>query len=194
MGLNITREEILTVYEAGPEAVITLINRIQTENRKIIEQQATRISELEEKVKSLEVTLNKNSHNSSKPPSTDNFAREKPNPKSSRIKSGKKPGGQPGHVGRTLTLVDNPDKTTVHKVIRCKNCGKNIENEIAIDHDRRQPTFFNHLIDLLECILNIFIAKNRLWDKIHLTLQSMNESNHHCKISESFNIPFIFRC
>src|SRR5450756_464191 len=108
---NITREQILAVYDAGPEAVITLINRILAENQKIIEQQATRISELEERVKSLEVTLNKNSTNSSKPPSTDNFPREKPNPKSSRIKTGKKVGGQPGHVGKTLTLVDNPDKT-----------------------------------------------------------------------------------
>jgi uncharacterized coiled-coil protein SlyX len=77
MVLNISREEILAVYEAGSEAVITLINSIQIENQKIIEQQATTISELEERVKSLEVTLNKNSHNSSKPPSTDSLAREK---------------------------------------------------------------------------------------------------------------------
>jgi transposase len=138
MVLEISREEILAVYEAGPEAVITLINKIQAENQKIIEQQATRINELEEKFKSLEVTINKNSHNSSKPPSTDSFAREKPNPKSSRIKSGKKPGGQSGHVGKTLTLVDNPDKITVHKVKKCKNCGKNLEDEIATDHERRQ--------------------------------------------------------
>jgi transposase len=70
MVLNITREQILAVYEAGPEAVITLINSIQSENQKIVEQQAARISELEERVKSLEVTLNNNSSNSSKPPST----------------------------------------------------------------------------------------------------------------------------
>jgi transposase len=127
MRLNFTGEEILAVYKAGPEAVIIFINNIQAENQKIIEQQATRISELEEKVKSLEVTLNKNSQNSSKPPSTDNFAREKPKPKSSRIKSGKKAGGQPGHVGITLTLVDNPDEPTVHKVKKCKNCGKNLK-------------------------------------------------------------------
>lgn len=107
----ITYDEILAVYEDGPEAVFILFNSIQAEHQKIIEQQTTRISELEEKVKSLEITLNKNSQNSSKPPSTDNLAREKPNPKSSRIKSGKKPGGQQGHVGKTLELVDNPDKT-----------------------------------------------------------------------------------
>ena len=72
--MNIKREEILAVYEAGPEAVITLINTIIAENQKIIEQQAIRISELEERVKYLEERLNKNSRNSSKPPSTDNLA------------------------------------------------------------------------------------------------------------------------
>jgi transposase len=138
MVLNISREEILAVYEAGSEAVITLINSIQIENQKIIEQQATTISELEEKVKSLEVTLNKNSHNSSKPPSTDSLAREKPNPKSSRIKSGKKPGGQPGHVGKTLALVDNPDFTEIHKVEKCTNCDKNLEDEEADSYEIRQ--------------------------------------------------------
>jgi len=61
------REEILAVYKAGPEAVINLI-----------EQQAAIIAKLEERVKSLEERLNKNSHNSSKPPSTDAYATIKP--------------------------------------------------------------------------------------------------------------------
>ena len=59
--MNIKREEILAVYAAGPEAVITLINTIIAENQKIIEQQAIRINELEERVKYLEERLNKNS-------------------------------------------------------------------------------------------------------------------------------------
>ena len=73
------REEILTIYEAGPEAVINLINK-----------QTAIIAELEERVKSFEERLNKNSHNSSKPPSTDAYAPKKPKPKSRRVKSGKK--------------------------------------------------------------------------------------------------------
>jgi transposase len=136
--MNIKREEILAVYEAGPEAVITLIYTIIAENQKIIEQQAIRISELEERVKYLEERLNKNSRNSSKPPSTDNLAPAKPNPKSQRIKSGKKPGGQAGHIGTTLMMVDNPVETRVYTVDRCKNCGKNLHDEIAKDFERRQ--------------------------------------------------------
>ena len=136
--LDIKREDILAVYEAGPEAVITLINNIIAENQKIIEQQAMRISELEERVKSLEERLNKNSQNSSKPPSTDNFAPEKPKPKSQRIKSGKKAGGQEGHIGTTLTMVDNPDETKIYKVDKCKNCGKD-QGDIKIkDYEIRQ--------------------------------------------------------
>ena len=80
------REEILAIYEAGPDAVI-----------KLIMQQAATITKLEERIKSLEERLNKNSRNSSKPPSTDAYASKKPAPKSRRLKSGKKVGGQKGH-------------------------------------------------------------------------------------------------
>jgi hypothetical protein len=50
-------------------------------------------------------------------------------------------------------------------------------------------------LHLCQCFGNIESpGKNGLWDKIHLRLQSMNDSNHHYKILISFNIPFIFRC
>jgi hypothetical protein len=100
----LTREEILAIYEAGPEAVISLIQRLEI----IIEKQSIRIAELEERVRVLESRLNQNSRNSSKPPSTD-FIKEKPNPKSLRKKSGKRPGGQEGHQGATLEMVNEPD-------------------------------------------------------------------------------------
>jgi hypothetical protein len=101
----LTREEILIIYDAGPEAVISAIQRLET----IIEEQSIRIAELEERVKVLESRLNQNSRNSSRPPSTDFFVKEKPNPKSLRKKSGKKPGGQDGHPGTTLEMVDDPE-------------------------------------------------------------------------------------
>ena len=56
----------------------------------------------------LESRLNQNSRNSSKPPSAD-LIQGKPNPKSLRKKSGKKPGGQEGHSGTTLEMVNDPD-------------------------------------------------------------------------------------
>lgn len=90
------REEILTLCASNPE-IIAYIFSLESQ-----------IKELTEKLILLESRLNQNSRNSSKPPSTD-FVKEKPNPKSLRKKSGKKPGGQSGHPGTTLEMTDNPD-------------------------------------------------------------------------------------
>ncbi len=58
----LTREEILIIYDAGPEAVISVIQRLEA----IIKEQAIRIADLEERVKVLESRLNQNSRNSSR--------------------------------------------------------------------------------------------------------------------------------
>jgi transposase len=71
--------------------------------------QAERIEQLEAEVAELRRQLGQNSRNSSKPPSSDSpFA--KPAAKSLRGRSGRKPGGQPGHRGSTLALVDDPNE------------------------------------------------------------------------------------
>ncbi len=59
--------------------------------------------------------LNLNSTNSSKPPSSDPNRKKQP-----KSKTGKKAGGQKGHVGTTLKKIDNPDKVEVIKVDRSK--------------------------------------------------------------------------
>ena len=47
----LTREEIFVIYEAGPEAVISVIQRLENI---IEEEQAVRIAELEKRVKIVE--------------------------------------------------------------------------------------------------------------------------------------------
>jgi transposase len=59
--------------------------------------------------------LNLNSTNSSKPPSTDPNRKKK-----TKSKTGKKPGGQKGHVGTTLKKIDDPDKIKDIKIDRRK--------------------------------------------------------------------------
>ena len=80
------------------------------------------IRQLKERTKELENKLSKDSHNSSKPPSSDGF--KKKTKKSLRQSTGKKAGGQNGHTGHRLQKVEKPDIIVIHKVDKCSCCGK----------------------------------------------------------------------
>jgi transposase len=75
-----------------------------------------------EYIAELERRLGLNSSNSSKPPSSDGLKKPAVRIQSLREKNGKKPGGQPGHKGVTLTQVENPDLIEQHKVTACPDC------------------------------------------------------------------------
>jgi hypothetical protein len=62
------------------------------------------VAELLQRIQELEARLAKDSHNSSKPPSSDPPFK-KPPPRSLRQTKGRKPGGQKGHPGATRELV-----------------------------------------------------------------------------------------
>jgi transposase len=81
---------------------------------KLVEQQAARIAELEKR-------LNKNSSNSSKPPSSDGLSKQS-RTNSLRQKGKNKSGGQSGHKGETLKQVDTPDKIERHRLSQCPAC------------------------------------------------------------------------
>ena len=70
----------------------------------------------------------KNSSNSSVPPSQESIAaRELRRTKSLRKPSGKPSGGQPGHEGHTLKTVAEPDRIIRHEPPYCKCCGRPLE-------------------------------------------------------------------
>ncbi len=91
---------------------------------------------LEERVKELEAQVSKNSHNSSKAPSSDGL--QKPKPKSQRQRSGRKPGGQSGHVGYALEQVEEPEHIKMHEVGECEHCGASLKEIEADGIERRQ--------------------------------------------------------
>lgn len=78
------------------------------------------IAQLNQTIHELKEQLNKNSKNSSKPPSSDGF--KKPAPKSLRKPSGKKAGGQNGHPGTHLAIITAPDETVKHMPSACEGC------------------------------------------------------------------------
>jgi transposase len=119
------REEFRTVYDSGFEATFALVQSL-----------SHNIDALTARVQQLEDRLAKNSRNSSKPPSSDDPA--KPKPKSLRRSSGKKPGGQKGHPGSTLSLVKDPHHVVVHSPEECEGCGESLSEVVASSYERRQ--------------------------------------------------------
>jgi len=76
-----------------------------------------------ERIQELEARLAKDSHNSSRPPSSDSPFK-KPPPCSQRQPSGRKPSGQPGRCGVTRSLVDHPDQCGIIPLTGTCACGR----------------------------------------------------------------------
>ena len=100
------------------------------------------IAQLQEQVASLEAQvrhllgrLAKESHTSSKPPSSDGVSRR---PRSQRVKSERKSGGQPGHPGQTLAQVAVPDAQVVHRPAACSACQYSLEGVAGQVVEHRQ--------------------------------------------------------
>ena len=105
------------------------LQQIIEDQAAVIAEQAKTIKRLEEKVTSLEAEVailrnKKNSNNSSVPPSKDEN-RPKKN-QSLRTKSGRRPGGQPGREGTTLTCNGVVDEVVKHSADFCSCCGKDM--------------------------------------------------------------------
>lgn len=119
-----TKEQILQLAKTDPEALCTLILSLQQE-----------VTDLKVQLTLLLNRLNKDSHNSSKPPSSDNPGRK---PRSLRKSTGKKSGGQKGHPGSTLTFSDKPDDTIPHDPQQCSECGACLDDAEKVVTERRQ--------------------------------------------------------
>jgi transposase len=89
-----------------------------------------------ERMAELEAQLRQTPRNSSKPPSSEGLA--KPAPRSLRNKSGRRPGGQDGHKGQTLTQVARPDREVWHEPGCCGRCGAALAGRPVTGVERRQ--------------------------------------------------------
>ncbi len=107
----LTREEAEAIYDKGKDAVVEVLMKM-----------SATIARLEARVTELERQVGSNSQNSNKPPSSDGY--RKPPPKSLRKKSGRRSGGQEGHPGNTLAMVEVPDDIVEHWPAQCAGCGK----------------------------------------------------------------------
>src|SRR5215204_5653573 len=84
----------------------------------------------------LEAIVAKDSHNSSRPPSTDPPWAKRT--RSLRRPTGKRPGGQAGHLGETLRLTQRPDRTVEHQPQECRGCHASLDSAQVLGHRRQQ--------------------------------------------------------
>lgn len=121
---DFTREQLA---DLDKETLIAII----LELRQMIAHQASQIQELQDQ-------LAKNSQNSGKPPSSDGL--KKPRTRSLRKKEGRQSGGQKGHKGHTLEMVEQPEQVVVHRVESCPHCAADLR-EVAPDGFEKRQVF-----------------------------------------------------
>ncbi len=131
-----TDNEIKAAFEKGESAIVKLFETVG----KQVEGLANQLEKQNEIIKELQARLSKDSHNSSKPPSSDGLGKKPPQKRTESLREkGQKPnGGQPGHKGHTLIASDTPDKTTIHEVEQCEHCHIPLKEVEAVASEERQ--------------------------------------------------------
>jgi transposase len=118
-------------YEQLQELVGQLTARV-VELERIVREQADEIAELKRQSLS-------DSSNSSRPPSSDAAWSKQPAKKrSSRARSGRKPGKQPGASSSSRSLVDDPDERLEIRPDRCQRCDTWLDAAQECGRQRRQ--------------------------------------------------------
>jgi transposase len=93
------------------------------------------IDQLRKRVQELEARLAKDSQSSHLPLSSDRFKRQ---PKSLRTKGEKPSGGQKGHLGKHLMMVQPPDHVITHTPTVCPSCQQDVSQQPSERIVRRQ--------------------------------------------------------
>jgi transposase len=123
----VERSEAEAIYDRGREVVVAVLLRMDEQIHRLEE----RVARQDERIGELERRLNRNSGNSSAPPSSDPPSK---GPKRGKDSSGRKRGGQPGHEGRGRDLLPAcaVDEVIEHWPERC-GCGH------VFAQDERRP-------------------------------------------------------
>jgi len=123
--MNLTKPELVTIILDQQQTIAQLGKTIALLEAMVV-QQGERIRQLEEQI-------HKDSHNSHLPPS------QSPHTiKNLRKKTDKPQGGQLGHPGKTLEMVNNPTHTFRYSVTKCEQCGNDLSNTPVEGYERRQ--------------------------------------------------------
>lgn len=148
-----TKQEAITLCMIQPEVAAEIILMVE---------------KLEARIKELEAKCKKDSSNSSKPPSSDNKLSSK---KRVQKSSEKKRGGQLGHKGKNLKMIEHPDKVISLKPKVCHKCQR-----------------------ALECVSSNQIVKRQLFDFPQIDISVIEYQQHkikcpHCQTVNKEEFP-----
>jgi transposase len=124
-------EQLLGLVEQLSRQVSELVARNAELERIVLEQG--------EEIAGLKRRLAADSSNSSRPPSSDApWSKQPAKKRSSRGRSGRNPGKQPGAASSSRRLIDDPDETTEIEPDRCGRCDASLAGADEHTRERRQ--------------------------------------------------------
>ena len=125
-----------TQLQLAPSQLVDII----VEQAIAIEKLNSRILELEEKVEKLKVSRDLDSSTSSKPPSGDILTKTE-NKQQDKVEESeapkRKPGGQPGHLGKTRSGFGRVDRYEILRPTGCACCGQKAFAHTAVKIEKQ---------------------------------------------------------
>ena len=129
--MQLSREAFDKLVAENPTALYALVQELARQVATLTAQQAVLTAQVQE----LTGRLGQHSQNSHRPPASDG---PQVAPRSQRQRSGKRPGGQPGHPGQSLAMCAQPDRVVPHYPPVCGQCGADLTAVAATRVARRQ--------------------------------------------------------
>jgi transposase len=148
--MELSRAAFDKLVAENPAAVYTLVQELVQQVALLTAQNAVLTAQqaiLTGRVQELEGRVGQHSQNSHRPPSSD--GPQVVAPRSQRTRSGKRPGGQPGHPGHTLTMSATPAVIVAHHPGQCGHCGADLQGVPPTGVERR------HVVDLPPLALEV---------------------------------------
>ncbi len=126
----LTRKDLESLQQLTSEQLVSIV----VQQQGLIERQQAVIEQLQQEIEQLKLQQQSNSQTSSKPPSTDLIQKsEKPKAETETAQEGKrKPGGQPGHPGKTRKGFGRVDRYEVLRPQQCPHCRKEAFLEVPV--------------------------------------------------------------
>ncbi len=144
-GATATRLGQLQAEHAALRAEYEKLRAENAEQRAEYEKLRAENQQLRQRLEELERRVGLDSSNSGKPPSSDGPAkrpaRKRKRTRSQRGRSGKRPGGQPGHKGATLRQTETPNRIETHLPLQCADCGASLSASDREGERRRRQVF-----------------------------------------------------